>query len=330
MARYDGMRAKDLPMIRNLIPIIMTSRAVNTAEYSTQFDLSKTLNYINQFNENLYKQGYERKDRLKFHHVFLCAISRTLALHSRMNLFITGRRYYQRNRLQLSFVIKKELKKEATESLTKIDFYPSDTLETVRERVHNMINRARTDEGNEQEGEIDFFAKFPRFILMILFKILMFLDFFGIMPKSLIETDPFFSSALVINLGSINLPGTILHHMLEWGNASWCIVCGKIHKGQVIDKEGNSEIKDVVDVGITLDERISEGMYYIDGLMTLQKFVENPELLEIPPEISQDDLDILALNDPRNKKEYKKRLKYLKQKQKEGIKKAKEKKNSSK
>lgn len=216
MVRYDGMRAKDLPIVRNLIPIIMKSRAVNTAEYSTQFDLSKTLPYIDRFNKNLYKQGFERKNRLKFFHVFLCAISRTLSLHPQMNLFIEGRRYYQRNRLQLTFVVKKELKKEATESLTKIGFYPFDTLEIVRERVHEKINRARTDEGNEQEGEIELFARFPRFILMTLFKILKFLDFFGIMPKSLIETDPFFCSAVIVNLGSINLPGTILHHMLEW------------------------------------------------------------------------------------------------------------------
>ncbi|MHA1646105.1 MAG: hypothetical protein ACTSVL_00920 [Promethearchaeota archaeon] len=148
------------------------------------------------------------------------------------------------------------------------------------------------------------------------------------MPKSLIETDPFFCSAIIVNLGSIKLKGAILHHILEWGNCGWFIVNGKIHRDQIIDEAGNSEIKDVVDIGITLDERISEGMYYIEGLMTLQKFVENPELLEIPPVFSQDDLDILALNDPRNKKEYKKRLKYLKHKQKERIKKAKEKKNN--
>ncbi len=88
MVRYDGMRAKDLPIVRNLIPIIMKSRAVNTAEYSTQFDLSKTLPYIDRFNKNLYKQGFERKNRLKFFHVFLCAISRTISLHPQMNLFI--------------------------------------------------------------------------------------------------------------------------------------------------------------------------------------------------------------------------------------------------
>ena len=81
MARYDGINANDLPIVRNLIPIIMKNRAVNTAEYLTQFDLSKTLPYINRYNDNLYKQGYERKDRLKFSHVFLCAISRTLSLH---------------------------------------------------------------------------------------------------------------------------------------------------------------------------------------------------------------------------------------------------------
>jgi len=52
---------------------------------------------------------------------------------------------------------------------------------------------------------------------------------------------------------------------------------------------------------------------------------KNPEL-ERPPEISQEILDLLALNDPRDKKTYKKRQKYLEQKQKERIKKTKERK----
>ena len=116
-----------------------------------------------------------------------------------MNLFITGRRYYQRNRLQLTFVVKKELKKEATESLAKIDFYPQDTLEIVRKRVYEKIDQARSEKGNEQKGEIEFFVRFPRFILILLFKILKFYDFFGMMPKSLIETDPFFCSAVIVN-----------------------------------------------------------------------------------------------------------------------------------
>jgi len=193
-----------------------------------------------------------------------------------------------------------------------------------------MITRARSDKGNEQEGEIEFFAGLPRFILMIVFKLLKFLDFFGIMPKSLIETDPFFCSSVVVNLGSIKLQGTILHHLLEWGNAGSFIVSGKIHKGMVIDEAGHSEIKDVVDMGIVLDERMSEGMYYQEGIVDLQNFVENPELLELPPDISQDTLDLLALNDPRDKKTYMKRQKYLERKQKERIEHAKKKKRERK
>ncbi|MHA1562182.1 MAG: hypothetical protein ACTSPA_08655 [Promethearchaeota archaeon] len=88
MARYDGMHAKDLPIVKNLIPIIMTSRAVNTADYLTQFDLSKTLPYIEKFNENLYKQGYERKRSLEiFSCISLCHSKNFISSSSNESLY---------------------------------------------------------------------------------------------------------------------------------------------------------------------------------------------------------------------------------------------------
>ena len=73
----------------------------------------------------------------------------------------------------------------------------------------------------------------------------------------------------------------------------------------------------MVDIGVTLDERISEGMYYMNGLKSIKKFVENPELLMDRPDVTQDQIDDMMLNDPRDKKNYKKRQKYLEQRQKD-------------
>ena len=39
-------------------------------------------------------------------------------------------------------------------------------------------------------------------------------------------------------------------------------------------------MKRVIDLAITLDERISDGFYYGRSLRLVQKLIENPELLE--------------------------------------------------
>ena len=42
------------------------------------------------------------------------------------------------------------------------------------------------------------------------------------------------------------------------------------------------EIKDCIDIGLTIDERIADGYYYSRTVQLLKKLLENPELLEKP------------------------------------------------
>ena len=41
-------------------------------------------------------------------------------------------------------------------------------------------------------------------------------------------------------------------------------------------------MRESVDLGITIDERISDGYYYAKSIRLLQYLLENPELLERP------------------------------------------------
>ena len=41
-------------------------------------------------------------------------------------------------------------------------------------------------------------------------------------------------------------------------------------------------MRDSVDLGITIDERIADGYYYAKSLRLVRKLIENPELLDRP------------------------------------------------
>jgi len=312
--RYDGMRA-DVSAYRNVEPYVMKTRNESVGLFNTQFDLTKTLPFIENYNQ---KNNLDKRQRLTFFQVFLCAMTRTVLYHPHLNRFIIGRRYWQRNRLIMSFVIKKQLKTYAKEMFVKIDIDPLSTIEDMRQKYHNVINRSRSDDGNEAEAEINFFGSLPRWVLMIAIKLVKFLDFFGkLPPKMMIEPDPLYASVVLANLGSVGMQGQVIHHIFEWGNASWFICVNRIHKQVIATEESEVKVIDVVDIGITIDERISEGMYYMNGLKTMKKFIENPELMVEKPDVTQDQIDDLMLNDPRDKKNYKKRQKYLEKRQKE-------------
>lgn len=48
------------------------------------------------------------------------------------------------------------------------------------------------------------------------------------------------------------------------------------------DEEGRTEMKETLDLGLTLDERIADGYYYSKTVKLVKYLLQNPELLELP------------------------------------------------
>ena len=46
--------------------------------------------------------------------------------------------------------------------------------------------------------------------------------------------------------------------------------------------DGHKEIRDVIDVSATLDERIADGFYFARSLKLLKHVFAHPELLDLP------------------------------------------------
>ena len=99
--------------------------------------------------------------------------------------------------------------------------------------------------------------------------------------RSVTSADPNHQAIFLTNLGSIGLEGGY-HHLANWGTNSCFVVLGKKHMAMEYDKQGNGDLREVIPLGITLDERIADGYYYSGTVALVKELLAHPELLELP------------------------------------------------
>jgi len=274
--RSDGKPVRSLSPLQRIFPYVMRGRNQSAVHFSMQVDIDNVLSYLERVNTRLGSR------RVRLFHVFVCAAVRMLALRPQLNRFVIGRTIYQRDKIQVSFIVKKELTEEAAETNVKITFEPSDTLMTVAEKVDEHIANARSRRKSADERTIDLVTRLPSFMIRFVTWAFRVLDYFGLAPRSMIEEDPLYTSMYLANLGSIGLDAPF-HHLYEWGTASIFVAIGEIHKVPLVSETGKIEIRNVVNLNVTLDERIADGIYYAKSIELLKSLVMSPELLEEPP-----------------------------------------------
>ena len=60
------------------------------------------------------------------------------------------------------------------------------------------------------------------------------------------------------------------------------ITIGTLHKESMLMPDGSTQMRDVIDIGATLDERIADGFYFAKSLRLMKHIFSHPELLEQP------------------------------------------------
>jgi pyruvate/2-oxoglutarate dehydrogenase complex dihydrolipoamide acyltransferase (E2) component len=60
------------------------------------------------------------------------------------------------------------------------------------------------------------------------------------------------------------------------------ITVGEIHKEYVLDHAGTPKVRDVVEMGFTIDERIADGFYFARSIKLFKYLISQPDLLEQP------------------------------------------------
>ena len=290
--RSDGTYIRDLPHFTRLLPYLMPTRSEACIYFEQDFDVTKALTHILAFNKAL--DPGQRK--LSLFQVLLCATARTIGLRPKLNRFVAGYRYYQRNRIIFNFVAKRELTDGGAEINVTLPFSPSETLSTLSAKVSAVVSRVKEGAGSEADDLNEFLARMPRFANRIVFGTLSFLDYHNALPLSFTRSLPFYSTVFFTNVGSVGIDAPF-HHNFEFGTCGLFAAMGKIRRERIVGSDGVVEERDLVKVTFTYDDRIADGIYCGHAIDLLRSLVEDPAALESPPDLSAEQLAELALAD---------------------------------
>lgn len=275
--RKDGYLVRDIDQLHALAPYIIPNRADNEAVLTDTIDMTKVIEYIKKKNEG------DPEFKYTFFHFIVAALAKTIVLRPKMNRFYSGHRLYDRKDLLFSFVVKKKFTDTGMEVLATIKIDPdSDVppLEQVYEKVKKIVYSVRKeDKQDSTTDKMDLLLKMPRPILRSAVRFLKWLEYHGKYPKFLMYDDPYYSSVFLSNLGSIKMSADY-HHLANWGTNSIFGIIGEMRPMPFYSEDGSVEIKQGLNISLTIDERIADGFYFANSIKILRKLFDNPELIE--------------------------------------------------
>ena len=274
--RRDATLLRDTDALHFIMGIIYPNRADNEAYIAERVNLEPIKAYLAKKNV----EGIPFK--YTFFHVILTALVKTVTLRPKLNRFYANENYYQRNKITAGFVIKKEFSDGSEEAMALLEAKPDATIDTIHEEIRRQVQATRNEQKmNTTDNSMDILNKLPRFLSKTAIRFIRFLDRHGWCPDFLIGDDPNYSSVFLSNLGSIKLRSGY-HHLTNWGTSSLFCIIGEKKWTPLYDQNGLVEMRETVDLGLTVDERIADGYYYSKSIRLFKYLLEHPELLEQP------------------------------------------------
>lgn len=278
--RPDGKQVRDIDPIQRIIPHIMRHR--HDSQNLTDYDCP--CEPLDAFIKGQSALG----ENYNYMHIVIAGLVRTIALFPRINRFIMNGRIFQRNTIQISFVVKKGLSAEAADTTVKIDFTGLESLPEVRDKINDAIRANSHMDANNGTDKLARLITFtPNFLIHFLVATIKYLDKHGLLPGAILKVSPFHTSAFITNLKSIKGP-SIFHHLYDFGNTGMFFAMGKEAKVPVVQGD-QVVVGKRMPLYIVTDERFCDGFYFVNALRNLRENYAHPErLLERLEEVTQD------------------------------------------
>ena len=275
MGRKDAVLIKSDAMhfvMGNIYP----NRADNEAFIRMTVEMDPIRSYLEE------KMAANPEYKYSLFQVVVAAFLKCAVLRPKLNRFFANKNYYQRKDITAGFVVKKEFSDEGTEGFAFLKAEEDWTMDIVHEEFQKRVRKERSSKAsNSTENAMEIFNKMPRFLSKFIISIVRVMDRHGWMPKSFSSDDPDFATIFFSNLGSIGMDAGY-HHLSNWGTTSLFCTVGIIHKQPFYNDDGTITMREVVDLGLTIDERIADGYYYAKTIRLLKKLFSDPHLLDQP------------------------------------------------
>jgi pyruvate/2-oxoglutarate dehydrogenase complex dihydrolipoamide acyltransferase (E2) component len=274
--RRDGRRVRDLDGLHNIFMHIMPKRTESEVYMEYPLDVTDLLAFIDQRNQE------QPEYKTTVFHCIVTAVARVVTMRPYLNRFICGRKLYERNDITLSFVAKRKFQDHAEESLMVLTAKDDTCLDAVTKKIVGDVKELRqATSGNDFDKVINAIGSLPSPILHAFISLLQWLSAIGHLPQVLTEGDTNHTTVLLSNLGSIQC-GCCYHHLNNYGTNSIMITVGVIHKEPRVMPDGSVQVRDMMNLGFTADERIADGFYFARCLKLADYILTHPQLLDIP------------------------------------------------
>jgi len=273
--RPDGKKVKGLDGLTKMMPLFMKSRE-GSVNYLT---ISVPAAKFDEFIAAKRAEGvtYAYRD------IAIAILVRAFKMFPKCNRFIIGGRIYQRNHIDVSMALQKNLRAGDDETIAKLRFSGNETITDVKKKNDEIILKT-ISETNKTDTISDGLGKLPLFVMKIAVGFLRLFDRLGMLTdKLLFNASPFHCSIFFSDLKSIRLD-KIYHHLYNFGNCGFFAAMGR-EKWLPVADQITHEVKaeKIIEVGISTDERFTDGLYYSNFVRAINKIISDLSCLERPP-----------------------------------------------
>ncbi len=275
--RPEGKKVtRGIDPITRVVPYIMTTRADSQC-YCTQYvDADAIQAYVHK----------KRAEGVKMSQmsVIIAAYVRMLAHMPELNRFVVGKTVYARKEMCCSFaMVKIKGKRDFLETTLKIYFDPHDTILDVSRKIEDAIERNRKVENSNKTDKVaNALFAIPGLVGFAV-GLLKALDRIGLMPRAIVDASPFHTSMFITNMASIGM-NTLHHHLYNFGTTTVFLGLGNKVSKIKVGRDGKLTSKKYYPIAVVTDERVAPGAIYSMAFKYLEKFLQDPSLLEAPPE----------------------------------------------
>ena len=211
--RVDGRRIRTLHPMAQITAYFQVERNTCSNYFEESFEISQVERYIRQ----------KRREGLTdfgITHVLLAAYVRGVAKYPQLNRFISGQKVYSRGQdIQYCMVIKKEMSIDSPDTSIKVHLTPYDTARDVYRKLNAAVESVKQTKELDSKFDnlVHVFTFIPSVVMKFTVWFLKLLDYFGLLPKFLLELSPFHGSLFFTSMGSLGIR-PIYHHLYDFGN----------------------------------------------------------------------------------------------------------------
>jgi hypothetical protein len=276
--RKDGKKIKGIDGFFRMASLVVGENRCYSTNYYTQ---EVTCKEMDEFIAAKRAEGIE----YTYRDIVVAALVRIFYLRPALNRFVYKGTFYQRNHIDISLVMHKNLRTGEQETSIKCRFTGKETIAEIKEKFDVEIHKAIYGSNDVDAFTGGFLGKMPTWAVRLLVHSLRRFDRWGMLSdKFMFDISPFHASVVFADMKSVHL-GPVWHHLYNFGNCGFICCMGKERMKAIVDPKTNAvKAEKVLELGIGEDERFIDGLTYSHAIKTIMRLVGNLTALERAPE----------------------------------------------